>query len=145
MKRIFKILSLFIVIIVLVVGCGSNKNKEHLIDISYDELNKKIENSDTFILEIVQDGCPHCSNFTPVFTSVLEEYELTAYSINIYETKIGSDNLQEFLNTYGKDLGTPTVIFFKDGKETSTMQRMEGEKSKSQIISKLKTNGYIKE
>lgn len=145
MKRIFKILSLFIVIIVLVSGCGSSKNKERLIDISYDELNEKIENNDTFILEIVQDGCPHCANFTPIFTSVLEEYDLTAYSINIHVNKIGDENLQEFLNTYGQDLGTPTVIFFKDGKETSTMQRMEGEKNKSQIISKLKTNGYIKE
>ena len=97
------------------------------------------------MLEIVQDGCPHCANFTPIFTAVLEEYDLTAYSININVDKIGSENLQEFLNTYGEDLGTPTVIFFKDGKETSTMQRMEGEKTKSQIISKLKTNDYIKE
>ncbi len=145
MKRILKFFSLFIVIVVLVLGCGNNKSKEHLIDISYDELNKKIANNDTFILEIVQDGCQHCSNFTPVFTSVLEEYDLTAYSINIYVDKIGSANLQEFLNTYGQDLGTPTVIFFEDGKETSTMQRIEGEKSKNQIVSKLKTNGYIKE
>ena len=145
MKRILKILSLFIVVIVLVSGCGSDKSKEYLIDISYEELNEKIKNNDSFILEIVQDGCSHCSKFTPIFTSVLDEYKVTAYSINIHETKIGKENLQEFLNTYGKDLGTPTVIFFENGKETSTMQRMEGEKSKSQIISKLKTNGYIKE
>ena len=57
MKKILRLLPIFILII-LVSGCGSSNIKE----ISYTELEKKLENKESFILEVVQDGCHNCES-----------------------------------------------------------------------------------
>ena len=148
MKKIIKFFSLFLVLVFLVVGCTTDSkvndkddsSNEVLISVNYDELNKKLDNKDTFILEIVQDGCHNCTSFTPKFKKVLKEYDLVAYTLNI--SVIDENDSDTFLNEYKVD-GTPTVIFFKDGKETSTLKRLVGNKNEDVIISKLKSNGYI--
>ena len=59
-------------------------------------------------------------------------------------TDLSQKDAEKFLKDYGVD-GTPTVLFFKDGKETSTMNRLSGANvSKDTIKSKLKKNGFIK-
>lgn len=148
MKKIIKLFSLFLVLVSFVVGCKdeaktNNTNgldEKVLISVSYDELNEKLENKDTFILEVVQDGCHNCTSFTPKFEKVLDEYDLVAYTLNI--SIIDANDSDKFLKEYNVD-GTPTVIFFKDGKETSTLKRLVGNKDEDVIISKLRSNGYI--
>ena len=124
----------------LVVGCGKTTN--YLNSITYKEFSNKISNKDSFVLEIVQTGCSNCTEFSPKFKSVLEENKVVAYSLNL--TDLSQKDAEKFLKDYGVD-GTPTVLFFKDGKETSTMNRLSGANvSKDTIKSKLKKNGFIK-
>ncbi len=138
MKK-FIYLNIFIVLSLLLVGCG---NKSYLEEISYSKYKKMIDNKETFVIEVVQDGCSNCATFTPKFKEVLEENKFKAYSVNL--TQLSQDDNKSF----GKDTGvegTPTVIFYKDGKETSTMDRLVGANiSKSTIKSKLVKLGYIK-
>ena len=144
MKKIVKIFSLFLVLVLLVVGCGkqeetNNTEVEYLKELTFEELEVKLENKEDIILEIVQTGCSNCTAFSPKFESVLNEYEIQAYSLNIsYLSDAGAD----WLESYNVD-GTPTVIFFEKGEETSTMKRLVGNQSKEKIVSKLKANGYI--
>lgn len=149
MKKLLKYFTLFIIPLVFIIGCENTsknenekaQNEEHLKTITYDELKEKISNKDTFILEVVQTGCPNCTEFTPVFTKVLEENNIVAYSINL--TNFDKDeDFNAFQEEYNVS-GTPTVIFFKDGSETSTMRRLVGNQDESIIISKLKSNGYL--
>ena len=143
MKKTYAFICLFILLVTFVVGCEKKQEVEYLKDISYEELYKKIENKETFILEVVQTGCGNCTSFTPKFTEVLEEYKITAYSLNL--TNIEKDeNREKFLDDYDVT-GTPTVIFFKDGEETSTMKRLTGDRDKETIIKKLKLNDYIED
>lgn len=144
MKKTIKLLSLFLVLVLLVVGCEKkedtdNTKVEYLKEISFDELKEKLDNKEDIIIEIVQTGCSNCTSFSPRFESVLNEYKIQAYSLNISYL---SDEGAEWLDEYKVD-GTPTVIFFEDGEETSTLKRIVGNQSKDKIISKLKANGYI--
>lgn len=145
MKKTMSFISLFLVLALLLVGCenkeDSNESK-YLVEVNYSTFTSMVDNGDSFILEVVQTGCSNCTAFTPKFESVLEEYEITAYSLNLSDiTDLEKD---DFLNQYEVS-GTPTVMFFKDGKETSTMKRLTGNQDKEKIISKLKSNGYISE
>ena len=143
MKKTYVFICLFILLVTFVVGCGNKQENTYLKDISYEEFCKKIENKETFILEVVQTGCANCTSFTPKFTEVLEEHEITAYSLNLTDMEKDEDR-DKFLDEYNVT-GTPTVIFFKDGEETSTMKRLTGDRDKNTIIKKLKANDYIED
>ena len=133
-KNIFFIL----VFVFILSGCDSNNLKS----LSYKEFNNKLKSNDSFFVEIVQDGCSHCANFTPKLKEVLNEYDIVGYQINL--TDLSDEDYSEFSTKYGVN-STPTVIFIFDGQETSLLQRINGNISKDKIISKLKSNGYINE
>lgn len=139
MKKIL----LFILLVPLIVltGCSTNNNK-YLEIISFDKLSNLIEEKETFILEIYQDGCSHCSVFTPRFKSVLNEYQVNAKAINV--STLTEKEYKKFKNIFG-DVGTPTVVFITNGVEKTKINRLVGEASKKEIIRKLKQNGYIEE
>ena len=136
MKRTLK-LFLLIVVVLLISGCSSNPIKE----ISYNDLEKKLKNGESFILEIVQDGCSNCENFSPKFSKVLKQYDLEAVAINL--TNITQEENTKLNNLYNVS-GTPAVIFIENGEEPSISRRIVGDVSKDKIVSKLKIAGYIK-
>ena len=137
MKKITKI-SLIIIGIILLAGCEKNPLQE----ISYNELEKALNNKETFILEIAQDGCHNCEEFNPIFKKVLKKYNLTAKQINL--TKLSEEENTKIKNLYNIT-GTPTVIFIEKGEEPSILRRIIGAKDKDFIITKLGIAGYIKE
>ncbi len=141
MKKL-KILSLILIGLLLFTGCKGKEEQssKYLVNLSYSEFKEMQKEKKTFFMAVIQDGCPHCENYIPILTEVLEEYEITGYTLNL--TNLTRDEHEEFYNDY-KVNGTPNTIFFKDGEEISIMQRIDGEASKTRIISKLKNNGYI--
>lgn len=134
-----KLLLLIFISLLFFTGCGSNR--QYLKDLSYNEFKEMRENKEDFFMVVIQDGCHHCENYIPILTEVLKEYNVTGYTLNLTYLTEEEDDL--FFSEYGVD-GTPNTLFFKDGKETSIMQRIDGEASKTIIINKLKNNGYIK-
>lgn len=140
MKKLL-ILTLILLPILLITGC-TNNSSSYLDTINFDKLNNLIENKESFILEIYQDGCSHCSVFNPRFKSVLNEYKVNAKAINV--SNLSEKEFNEFRGIFG-DIGTPTVIFIENGIEKTKINRLVGEASKKEIIRKLKQNGYIEE
>ena len=145
MKKVIKIFSLILIFACFIVGCNPNNKANQnenspITEIEYKVFNEKLTNKDNFILEVVQTGCSNCSNFTPTLESVLNEYDLTAFSINI--TNMTEKDRNKFLDDYGID-GTPVVLFFKNGRETSTLKRIVGNQDADTVVSKLKANGLI--
>ena len=136
MKKIKSIL----IICLLVILCTSCKSS-NLKSLSFSELNKKLDNKETFFFVIIQDGCQHCEKFVPVVEDVLDEYNLVGYKINI--TSLSEEDDDALFEMYGVN-STPTTIFIKDGKELSILQRIEGSVSSEKLINKLKANNYIK-
>ncbi len=129
-----------IIILGLFLLTGCNNTFTAIEEIEYNTLEEKIENKDNFILEVMQTGCSHCEEFTPRFKSVLEEYKVEAYSINLSNLTKEEDKK---LDKIALVTGTPTVLFFKKGKE-ETLYRLVGAASDNEVIKKLKSAGYIK-
>lgn len=138
MKKL-KIISLILLTLIVFVGCA--KKDEFLIELNYKEFKEKLENKETFFIEIFQDGCPHCEAYTPKLREVLMEHKITGYQLNL--SKLTEEEHNDFVLSFGSD-GTPTTIFLNEGKEISKMQRISGNVAKTKIVSKLKGNGYIK-
>ena len=136
MKKVLKLFSITIVLL-LIAGCSKS-----ITEITYKDLEKALDNKETFILEIVQDGCSNCEEFTPKFEKILSKYNIEVKQINL--TKLTEEDNTKLTNLYNAT-GTPTVIFITEGNEELISRRIVGNVSQDKIISKLKVSGYIKE
>lgn len=114
-----------------------------LVELTYKELEKKLDNEDTFILVITQTRCSHCAQYKPVLKEVLYEYGITAYEID--QEKLTDKELGKLKNVANIS-GTPTTVFIVDGEEINTSSRLRGAvTNKHTIIKRLKAQGYITE
>ena len=114
---------------------------KHLIEIKFSELQKKVDNKETFILVYTQESCSHCMMYKPTLKEVLYENNIYAYELQTNKlTKEEAAKLKDIANADG----TPNTIFIKDGQEISTNVRLVGNQPESNIVSRFKTLGYIK-
>ena len=132
-----KIILIAVLFLFVLTGC----TKSNVEEISYSKFKDKIKNNESFILEVMQDGCKFCESYAPKFDKILKEYNITAYKLNL--TKLNEKDDKEFKTAYFIT-GTPTTMFIVDGKDTTGMLRIDGDQSEAKIIEKLKANGYIK-
>ena len=112
MKKKIKYLLIGILAIIL-TGCS---NSNVITDIDYSKLEEMIDNKESFILEVVQTGCSHCEEFSPRLRAVLKTNDKDAYSLNLYN--MTDEERKKFNELTTSVSGTPTVLYFKDGKET---------------------------
>ena len=131
---------LLILVMITTTGCAKKEDSKYLKEVTYKEFLNKIENEDTFILEIMATSCSHCQTFTPKLVSVLEEYEITAYKINLSNISEEDEKALKKEYSYG---GTPEVIFFFEGKEKSKLHRISGDVTRSKIVAKFKSTNFI--
>lgn len=110
-------------------------------NITIQELEKKINNKETFMLVLTQTGCSHCEQYLPELSRTLSLHNLVAYELNITNL---DDEGKKTLSQYANFSGTPTTIFFTDGVEKTTLNRIIGYASQSKIEERLKSLGYIK-
>lgn len=113
MKKKIKYLLIGILALIL-TGCSSSKV---ITDIDYSKLEEMIDNKESFILEVVQTGCSHCEEFSPRFKAVLKTNDEEAYSLNLYN--MTDEERKKFNELTTSVSGTPAVLYFEDGKETS--------------------------
>ncbi len=122
MKKITKIFTYFILMILLVSGCSCKKDKDNkanlqigdmnattYVDIDEDGYNAKISNKDDFILFVYSNTCMGCKAFKPKLESVIQEKHLIVYGME-YENISSSSDL------YKKVKYTPTIAIYKEGK-----------------------------
>lgn len=138
MKKILTIIAVFALTIVL-TGC--NKYTTYT-EVSYDELQTKLENKDTFVIVMGSSTCSACAHYKTTMEKVIKDYQVEVFYL-------GLDKLTEEEDTkiYSKFVvnSTPTTIFIKDGEETSTYNRLVGSRSYSDVVSSLKKHGIIGE
>ena len=143
-KGIKKTINIITIVIIAILLIGvlifiTLPKKSNIHEITYQDLVTKIENKESFILYVRQDGCSHCLEYGPVLEEVLREYDITAYSIDL--TTLDDD--EEAFDDLISITGTPTTVFFKDGVEQSVTTRIVGSKSKETIIERFKSQGFI--
>jgi len=117
-----------------------NEDSDLTIPITINEFRNKIDDQDSFILVVVNPDCPACEIFKPILNKVIEEYDLNIYSINV--AVFNEKDFEYFSDIVGR-VGTPTTIFFADGEEVTTLNRIIGSVSESDLINRLKALNYI--
>lgn len=131
---------LFILLIILcITGCTSKTGKFE--SITFNEYQQLIENKESFILEVMSSDCTHCKSLKPKLQNVINNYGITIKTINL--EKLSNKDYQEFTNIIGSK-ATPTILFYKNGYESSVSTRIIGDVTKERIIEKMKDNGIIK-
>ena len=132
-----KILCLILIMTVfLLTGC---KNKGYT-ELSYDELLSKLENKDTFVAVFGSDTCSACATYEVVMKEVINKNKVEIYYLNI-----NALDTETYSKMYSKFVvrSTPTTIFFKDGEETTTYDRIVGAADYKKVIENLKKHGYV--
>ena len=133
------IISIVILLIILITLFYILTPKGKLEELSFDSLKEKITNKEDFILCITSTTCSHCYDFKPKLEEVAKENNIIIYYINYDKYDVN-----EFKDLISFDGSTPNNIFIKNGEEETTSNRINGDVSKSKIIDKLKSNGFIK-
>lgn len=106
MKKILFILTF----ILLVTGCNSSNIKT----ISYNELNQKFENKESFILFFEGNGS---ETLKSTLNKILEKNNLEAYTIKT--NKLDNDKLNEL--RLKVDFEEPSITFVIDGNDPSVI------------------------
>lgn len=131
----------YLVLILVVIFISGCSNKSGLDDITYSEYKELISSKDSFVLEVMRDGCSHCETLKPRLEKVASNYNTEIKVINL--AKLSDEDYLAFTKEIGTG-ATPTVIFYKDGEEKSMATRIIGSVSEEKIIDKFKDNGIIK-
>ena len=140
-------LIIVLVVIVLVAALAfiflsKNMQADGVKSINISELKEKIDNKDSFVLVITQDGCSHCKSYLPTLRKIANKYNITFYDIS--QTNLSNEDKTYLKNVANID-GTPTTVFIENGEEKSTTNRLVGNVPEYRVIEKLKAIGYINE
>ena len=134
-----KVLIILVCLTLFTTGCFNKKDT--YIELSYEQLEEKITNKDSFILVIGSSQCTHCASYKTTMTDIVKKYKIDVYYIDIYQL---SDEKLAKLNNKFVFTGTPTTVFVDEGKEKDPQfNRIDGAKDFDYIVEKLKKNKYI--
>ena len=133
-----------VICLVILIGAfiaDSYLGKSYFVEIKYNEVIKKIENKESFVLLLSQTTCSHCAEYKPKLTRVSKKYKVEVFYL---ETDLLNEEESTELKKHFSFSGTPTTVFVIDGDEKTAATRINGDVSEEKIISKLKSNGFIK-
>ena len=135
---------IFITCLLLIISGCSHTTSTHTIvqdsslsgihDISYQELNKKMKEKDTFVLYIGRPDCQDCQEFSPIIEQYLQKhpgvylyyFNTKAYRDQANQSKEG----KQFYNQLRKKLDfswTPTLKFIVNEKNETTYTYLDEE------------------
>lgn len=143
MKKNLTIICAIVLVVILgiLLFVNGKSSKYGLFELKYDDVMKKFNNKDDFVLVISQTICAHCISYKPVLRSVSKKYKIKTYYIDV---DLLNDKETEELKKYVSYSDTPSTLFIKDGTESTRANRIVGEATEEKIVSKLKQNNFIK-
>ena len=137
------VLTVIICAAIWFIGKGFNKTEyPYIHELTFNELESKLNNQDSFVLIITQTGCSHCEAYLPVVQNVSDKYKVDFYVLN--RTNI-SDEERTKLKNIANISGTPTTLFYTSGEEKSALNRLVGQTTEYRLVEKLTSEGYIHE
>lgn len=139
-KRVLVIIIVCLVILTGAIIADKKLSKEYLVEIKYNEVIKKINNKDTFVLLLSQTTCSHCADYKPKLSRVAKKYKVSVYYL---ETDLLNEKEEKEIKKHFSFSGTPTTVFVIDGDEKTAATRINGDASEEKITNKLKSNGFI--
>ncbi|MCM1370688.1 MAG: thioredoxin family protein [Clostridium sp.] len=138
MKRKIAMILSMLILTVLLGGCTKY---DGYVEISYSELEKSIENKETFPLVIGSATCSACELYKPTMEHFIKKYNIKVYYLDI--DKLTDEEHIKLKGLVSFD-STPTTVFYKDGKLLHSSRWIIGAADTNGIIESFKSNGYIK-
>ncbi|MBR3362620.1 MAG: thioredoxin family protein [Bacilli bacterium] len=136
MKKIITTLTIIFSIFIL-TGCGPKTYDE----ITYNKLEKMINEKQDFILFIGSETCSACSSFKFTVNELVKNHKIDIKYIDI--SKLSDTEKDKLLEHFPFD-ATPTTVLVKKGKEKGDDNRIVGNQKYSKVEKTLKEKGYIK-
>lgn len=138
MKKFIKYIMLLTIFSIGLIGCG----KKGYVEITYSELQVKVNNKENLVLFVGRESCSACSTFKEILNERIpkEHKNLTIYYIDL--AKLTDEELIKFNSTYDYS-ATPTTFIITSGKP-SNLEKYEGYDSYDKLIKKLIEKGFIK-
>ena len=133
------IIGLIILTLLIIYGISYFSNG-NLKELKSNEVIEKIKNKEDFVLCVAQTTCSHCEMYKPKLKKLANKYDIFIYYINI--DKLNKKEEKEF-NKYIYTDGTPVTIFFKNGEEETTANRINGNASSKKVEDTLKKYNFI--
>ena len=150
MKKVIKlkkgknITTIIVLIIIATLGLilisNISKSNGKLEKITYKQINEKLDNKEDFILIVSRTDCSHCISYKPKIEQIAKKYNIIIYYIDFDE----ENKKEKFLEEFNLDGSTPITMFIRDGKETSVLNRLEGDLEEEKVIERLKKMKFIK-
>lgn len=142
-KKIINIISLIIpifILIIITIYLITMNTGGSLQELKSNEVIKKINNKETFVLCVSQTTCSHCMMYKPTLKKLANKHNINIYyvDIDLFEEK----EEKEFEKYIHID-GTPTTIFYINGEEKTTAYRLEGNVPSYKVEEKLKKLKFI--
>ena len=129
-KRYLLIITL---VMFLLTGCSSK-----LSNINLNDLNEKMDKKESFVLYVYSQD----DTLESTLSSVLDEYEFSAYKINV--NKLNDEEKRELKLKF--DYAEPSIIFIIEGKDPTVLAHVtDSNIRKSNLIDRLKNMEFIKE
>lgn len=138
MKKLIMLLISMSTLLLFTTGCNNRLNG--YTKISYVEFNQKKENGDTFPLVVGSNTCSACATYEVVMNQFIEDNQVEVFYIDL------STVSEEEYNNLRMEIsftGTPTTVFYQDGKLTSFYNRLDGAEDISGIKKYFEENNYI--
>lgn len=139
MKKTVTFLLILFSTFLLFSGCS--KKLTGYIEISYNDFNNKKEAEDTFPLVIGSSSCSACAMYKPVMEQFISDYQVEVFYIDLSKL---TDEEYNKLKTEISFSGTPTTVFYEQGKLTSYYDRIDEAVSIDKVKIKFSEKGYIK-
>ena len=126
------------ILLVLLVGCSKGTYTE-VVEINYSDFESKINEKESFVLFMWQEGCSHCESFKPTLNDTVKKHDVLVYSINLSELED-----KEYSKIENKTFikGTPTMVYVKEGVVQSN--KLIGNKKQDEIVAFFEKYDVIK-
>ena len=138
-NKLFIIIITTLILIISFLLINKISNKGDLKPITFKEIQEKKANKEDFILIVSQSTCSHCASYKPKVKQITKKYGIIVYYIDIDLEKEEEKAIKE-LNL---PQSTPMTLFYIKGKETSILNRLEGDLGTEKVINQFKKLGFI--
>lgn len=137
MKKI--LCTIAILSLVLLTGC---KRYSGYSELTFNELQAKLENKDSFVFVIGSSTCSACAKYQETMKDIISDKQVEIFYLDLKQL-----SEEEYAKVYSKYVivSTPTTIFVKNGLETSTYDRIVGAAGYSDVVKNLEKHGFIGE
>lgn len=120
MMAILFIIVFFVSILVIIENYNDKKNENfYQNEMNVSEFNEMLKTEDELTVYFYQTDCMYCKNTTPILVPLAKKLKIDLKVFNLQENEIG-------WNLYSVE-GTPTIVYYKNGKEISRIAGQQEE------------------